>query len=183
MSLILETPRLFLREFVLEDAEEVLELHSNPEVQKYTGQPNVTSVNEVEKTIRETWVREYKKYGFARWATIHKGNNRFIGWAGLKYLPEFDAIDLGYRFIPEYWGQGIATEISLAIIKYGFESLNLQRIIGIAMLENRASIKVLEKSGLTFDKLARYEAGNPLEVAWYSLEKDKYFQTTSLAPK
>ena len=78
----------------------------------------------------------------------------FVGWAGLAYLPEFDEIDLGYRFLPEYWGKGIATEASHAILAYGFEELKLSRIIAIALKEHSASIKVMEKVGMEFDKFA-----------------------------
>ncbi|MFK5959576.1 MAG: GNAT family N-acetyltransferase [Lutibacter sp.] len=80
-----------------------------------------------------------------------------IGFAVLKYLPEIGKTDIGYRFLPEYWRKGIATEVSKEIIKYGFEILKLERIIGITMLKNIASYKVLEKIGLDFYKFDKYE--------------------------
>ena len=183
MKVILETERLVLREFDHHDAEAVFALHSDPQVQRYTGEDEVTSIEHVRDGIENIWKHEYQKHGFARWATIHKEDDKLIGWAGLKYLPEFDEVDLGYRFIPEYWGQGIATEISIAIVKYGFQTLNLERIIGISMLENPASIKVLEKAGLTFDKYAPYEPDDDQDAAWYSLNREDYLQTISSALK
>jgi ribosomal-protein-alanine N-acetyltransferase len=91
---------------------------------------------------------------------------QFVGWAGLAYLPEFDEIDLGYRFLLEYWGAGIATEASRAILTYGFDTLKLKKIIAIVMKEHKASIRVMEKVGMEFDKFAPYEPGSQ-DAAWY----------------
>jgi RimJ/RimL family protein N-acetyltransferase len=95
---------------------------------------------------------------------------QFVGWAGLAYLPEFDEIDLGYRFLPKYWGGGYATEVSRAILTYGFNKLELRRIIAIAMKENKASIRVMEKIGMEFDKFAPYEFEGE-DVVWYWCDK------------
>ena len=165
MKPIIETERLLLREITLNDKEEMFRLHSDPDVQKYTGEPPVESVEEMERAIR-TRVNDYEKYGYGRWATFLKNGMQFIGWAGLAYLPEFDEIDLGYRFLPQYWGMGIATEVSHAILDYGFNKLNLKRIIAIAMKENKASIRVMEKVGMKFDKFAPYEPGSE-DAVWY----------------
>lgn len=162
---MIETERLFLRKITLDDKENMFRLHSDPDVQKYTGEPVVESIEEIEKAIRIR-VKDYEKYGYGRWATFLKNEMQFVGWAGLAYLPEFDKIDLGYRFLPEFWGSGLATEASRAILTYGFEKLELKRIIAIAMKENKASIKVMEKVGMVFDKFAPYEPGSK-DVVWY----------------
>lgn len=169
MNILIETERLILREITLDDKEALFQLHADPSVQKYTGEPVVKSMEEIEKAI-EGRIADYKKYGFGRWATILKSGNQFVGWAGLAYLPEFDEIDLGYRFLPEYWGLGIATEVSLAILKYGFDTLQLKRIIAIALKEHKASIRVMEKVGMEFDKFAPYEPGSE-DAVWYWCDK------------
>ncbi len=165
MKTLIETERLLLREITLEDKEDLFKLHSDPEVQKYTGEAVVESLEEMDKAILGR-INHYEKYGFGRWATFLKEGTQFVGWAGLLYLPEFDEIDLGYRFLPEYWGLGIATEASHAILKYGFDTLNLKRIIAIAMKENKASIRVMEKVGMEFYQYAPYELGAK-DAAWY----------------
>lgn len=167
---MIETDRLFLREITLNDKEELLKLHSHPDVQIYTGEPIVESIEEIEKAIRIR-IDNYKKYGFGRWATFLKNGMQFVGWAGLAYLPEFDEIDLGYRFLPEYWGLGIATEASRAILTYGFDSLKIKKIIAIALKENKASIRVMEKVGMKFDKFAPYELGSE-DAIWYWCDKN-----------
>ena len=169
MKTLIETERLLLRNITLHDKEEMFKLHTDPSVQKYTGEPLVESMEEMEQIIRAR-INNYKKYGYGRWATFLKNGMQFVGWAGLDYLPEFDEIDLGYRFFPKYWGSGIATEVSHAILKYGFDELNLNRIIAIAMKENKASTRVMEKVGMEFDKFAPYETGGE-DVAWYWCDK------------
>lgn len=170
MKALIETERLLLRKITLDDKEDLFKLHSHPDVQIYTGEPVVESIEEMEQAIR-TRADDYEKYGYGRWATFLKDGMQFVGWAGLAYLPEFDEIDLGYRFLPEYWGLGIATEASRAILTYGFDSLNIRKIIAIALKENKASIRVMEKVGMEFDKLAPYEPGS-VDAVWYWCDKE-----------
>jgi RimJ/RimL family protein N-acetyltransferase len=87
---------------------------------------------------------------YGRWAVHTKAENEFIGWCGLKSRPERKEIDLGYRFIRSSWGKGFATEAAYASLRYGFDKLQLDRIIGRAMPQNLASIRVLEKCGMQF---------------------------------
>lgn len=167
--MVIETERLILRELCLDDITGMMQLHSNPQVQKFTGEDVITTSAGIHDKIQEK-VNEYRDYGYGRWATILKEGQQFIGWAGLSYLPEFDEIDLGYRFLPQFWGKGIATEACNAILVYGFETLKLQKIIAIALKENEASIKVMEKTGMQFDKIAPYEEGSE-DAVWYAKHK------------
>ena len=173
MQTIIETKRLLLRPFQLEDAEDVFALNSNEKVNEYTGQASMKSIDEALDVIQNTNIKDFEKYGYGRFAVIHKEDQKLIGFSGLKYLPDLAETDLGYRFLPEYWGKGLATESALASVQFGFVNLNLQRIIGIAMKDNLASIKVLEKCGLNYYKTAEYD-GDGLENKWYKLEKKDY---------
>ena len=167
--MILETERLILREMTMSDTEDMLRLYSDPEVQQYTGEDIITSVEGIHRKIEEK-MDDYEKYGYGRWITILKEDNQFVGWSGLAYLPEFDETDLGYRFLKEFWGRGLATEASRAILAYAFEQLGLEKIIAIAMKENLASIRVMEKVGMHFDKYAPYEPGSE-DVAFYQCDR------------
>lgn len=169
MKTLIETDRLILREITLNDTPEMFELYSDPEILRYTGETVTETIEEMEKAIKIR-IKNYKKYGYGRWATILKSENKFIGWAGLAYLPEFDKIDIGYRFLQEYWGMGFATEASHAILAHAFEKLNLKEIIAIAMKGNKGSIKVMEKIGMKFDKYAPYEPDGE-DVVWYWCDK------------
>lgn len=148
MKTITETGRLRIREFVPDDAEAFFAWNSDPVVMRHVGEPLSESVEQVRENIRS--YPDYRERGYGRWAVVHKRDDRVIGFNGLKYLPEMDAVDLGYRFLQEYWGKGIATESSLAVLEYGFNTLNLDTIIGLAVPANRDSIHVLEKVGMRF---------------------------------
>ncbi len=175
MNAIIETDRMLLRRFVDSDFQAVYEFNSNKEVQKYTGDVLIQSIDQAKEIIAEIWFKDYNKYGYGRYAAVHKSTNKVIGFAGLKYLPEIDETDIGFRYLPEYWGKGIATEVGIAVLKYGFETIQLDKIIGIAMPENTGSRKVLEKLGLEFYKIDAYEGDNG-KHRWYQLTREKYME-------
>jgi ribosomal-protein-alanine N-acetyltransferase len=149
LNMILQSERLLFREFSTEDAPLIYSLNIHPEVVKYVHELPVTDIASAEENLQRI-LSQYKEYGYGRWAVFTKDNNEFIGWCGLKYRPERNETDLGYRFIPAYWGKGFATEASKASIHYGFETLQLPQINAMAHIENLASLKVLEKVGMQF---------------------------------
>ena len=106
MSAIIETERTVLRWFTLEDAEDVFAYGANDEVNRYTGMQSLQTIDEAKKIITDVNFSDYKKYGYGRFAVYHKADKKVIGFAGLKYLPEYDMTDIGYRYLPEYWGKG-----------------------------------------------------------------------------
>lgn len=148
MKKIIETNRLYLRELSVADTENFYLLNADEEVIKYTGDKAFDSINEA-KSFLENY-NPYQEYGYGRWAVIDKSNEEFLGWCGLKYSSEVDEVDIGFRFFKKHWNKGFATESAKACLDYGFEKLNLKTIVGRAMEANTASIKVLEKIGMTF---------------------------------
>lgn len=145
---ILETPRLYLREMTPEDAEAAYILNLDPEVLQYTGDDPFESIEEA-KTFLENYA-SYRTYGFGRWGIILKETDEYLGWCGLKYTPELDEFDIGYRLMKKFWGKGYATEAAKACLELGFEQFNMKTIVGRAMPANLASVRVLEKIGLTY---------------------------------
>lgn len=174
MNITIETKRVLLRPFKLSDAADVFEFGSNKEVCKYTGDPPLKSIEQAISLIKNVWFSDYEKYGYGRLAVVYKAENKVIGFAGLKYLPEFDKTDIGYRFLPKYWGKGLATEVSKEILKYGFTYLKLNEIIGIADPINVASCKVLEKIGLSLYKKDTYLIDDKLVCNWYKITIKDY---------
>lgn len=149
MNVIIETERLLLRNFTIEDAALIYELNLDPDVIRYTYDP-IKDIEHAREILEQVILPQYALYNHGRWAVHLKPQLEFIGWCGLKNIPQRDEIDLGYRLKKQFWGKGYATEAAHACIKYGFEKLNLQRIIGRAVPGNAASLHVLEKCGMTF---------------------------------
>jgi [ribosomal protein S5]-alanine N-acetyltransferase len=143
-TIIFETPRLSLRQFTEADAAMILLLNSRPEITKYVHEPVLKTEEEAAQILMNNILPQYKM-NLGRWATYIKDTGEFIGWCGLKYRPEIDEIDLGYRFMQQYWGNGYATEAAQHTLKYGLQVLKLKVITGRAHVENSASLKVMEK--------------------------------------
>lgn len=149
MNVILETTRLLLRTFTAADAGLIYELNKDPEVTRFTHDP-VKNEAHAKEVLEKSILPQYALYNHGRWAVHLKADLAFMGWCGLKYRPERNETDLGYRFKKEYWGKGYATEAAFASVKYGFEKLNLSCITGRADLGNIASTTVLEKIGMQY---------------------------------
>ncbi len=150
MKIVFETNRFYLRESTKDDAELGYLLNLDPAVIKFTGDPPFASIDAARSFLAS--YDAFAKYGMGRWYIFYKKTHEFVGWCGLKYHPDTQEVDLGYRLLKKYWDQGIATETSLACIRYGFEVLGVKEIISRADKENVASIRVMEKIGMKFDR-------------------------------
>ena len=153
---ILETKRLRLREFAEEDAESFYRLNSDPDVMRYTGDEALVSVEQARTILRDYPIADYREHGYGRWACVLRDTAEVIGFAGLKYLPERGEVDLGYRFLRQHWGRGLATEACRAVIAHGFDVLRLAEIAALVQTGHIASMRVLEKCGLTFSGTTEY---------------------------
>lgn len=146
-SVILATARIDLTQLLPSDAPEAFALNGDPEVVRYTGDGPFASV-EAAQAFLESY-RDYRAYGYGRWALRRREDGAFLGWCGLKYHPDTCETDLGYRLHRRFWGQGYATEAGLGCLHHGFWKLGLERIVAHVMEANLASIRVLEKCGLS----------------------------------
>ncbi|CAM1339091.1 GNAT family N-acetyltransferase [Tenacibaculum aestuarii] len=178
MKFYLETERLILREFRESEIEGIFELDSNAEVHKYLGNNPITTYKQAEDIIT-FFEEQYKERGIGRFAAFEKESGEFIGWSGLKLntgekeeLNGFtDFIDIGYRFIPRFWGKGYASESAFACLDFGFKEMNYDIIYGAADVENIGSNKILQKIGLQFVNEFGFKG---VDVNWYELKKSDY---------
>lgn len=148
MGRIIETERLYLRKFLPKDASALFKLNSNPNVLQYTGDIPFKNSTAAEDFINN--YTHYDTYNMGRWAVCEKRQGELVGWCGLKYHPEEDIIDLGYRFFEKHWNKGFATEASKGVIAYAFNKLRIQEVYVFADKRNVASIAVAKKVGLQF---------------------------------
>lgn len=192
MKVFLVTPRLILRQFSENDAENLFELDSDLEVIRFVNLGVIQGVHPIDtdyqtiinKTLPKfiSYYQKYEGYGF--WAAIEKLSNKFIGW--FQFRPALDSqfnvnsglynhndIELGYRLRRADWGKGYATEASRALILKGFCELGTYRVVSSASSVNQASIRVMEKAGLKFERKFIHPEIEP-EVVKYSLDKNEF---------
>lgn len=171
MAVILETPRLVLRHQLIEDLDDLWALYQDPDITKYI--PDAPHKREEAQEELEWHMHGHpRNRELGLWATIHKETGKFIGRCGL--LPwEIDGhneVEVAYTIAGAYQGHGLGTEAAQSILKYGFEKLNLSRLICLIDPENIPSQRVAEKIGMKFEKESSDEYG-PFWV--YSIIKEK----------
>jgi RimJ/RimL family protein N-acetyltransferase len=150
------TLRLALHEIAMEHANELYELDADPRVMRYIGTGRVSTREQVDDAMRRL-PRTYRMYpGLGTWRATRRDNGDFVGWFALKYVPGTTEVEVGYRLRYAEWGKGFATEGAREIVRYGFDDLGLDRIIGVAHPNNLASQQVLRNIGFTDIGWGRY---------------------------
>jgi ribosomal-protein-alanine N-acetyltransferase len=170
MPIYLETTRLILKQFCDEDGPSLFKLNSDPDVVKYTGEPAYKSIDDVQAGLIRNYY-QYEHYKSGRLSVFDKQTGEYIGWCGLRYFPDSKQTDLGYRLFKRHWGKGYATESSIACLNYGFNTLNLEKIIATAMVENTASINVFKKLGMKF---SHYDEYHDAPAVVYAILKEEW---------
>lgn len=143
---VLETERLRLREMDSADAPAVFQIYAEPEVTRYYDLDTFTRIEEAEALIERQKGRFRQKAGF-RWGITRKGEDVVIGTIGMMFRVEERLGGIGYDLGRPYWRQGIMQEVIEAIIKFGFETAQVERLQALVMPGNAASGRLLEKLG------------------------------------
>ncbi len=164
---MIETERLLLREFTIDDLDELAALRADPEVMKYIG------VQDREKVLQRLsyYISLYGSHGFGAWGVVHKEQQKLIGWCGLMYLENSPEVEVGYGVAKAYWGQGLVTEAAAASLRYGFERAGLKRIVAVALPENTASRRIMEKLGMKYEKNALHYG---YDCAFYAIAREDF---------
>jgi len=145
----LETERLRLRLFTPDDVQVMFDLSSDPEVIKYAEAKPLVSLEEARQRLESGPLSDYEKYGYGRFAVELKETGRVIGFCGIKYLPEIELPEVGYRYLKSYWGRGIGTEAARVCVEFARDDLGIKKLVALIMPENIASIRVAEKLGMS----------------------------------
>jgi len=152
----LETLRLSMRNFSLDDFDDLYALNSDLRVMKYIADGTVSTRDEVAGALRR-FVRYPTLYpDLGIWHTSRRDTGAFIGFFALNYTGKSTDIEVGYRLLHDAWGLGFATEGATALVHFGFDDLGLDRIIGVTAPGNTASQSVLMKAGLADQGWGRY---------------------------
>lgn len=178
---IIFTKRLKLRLVELSDTAAIHEIHSFPEVDYFNtlGIPEnmEDSIKVVRQTVNAHEQPEIKNYCFA---VEDQETNSFSGMVAIHLgSPKYKSGEIWYKFHPKHWGKGYATEASLGLLQFGFETLDLHRIEAGCAVDHKASIRVMEKLGMTREGLFRKAL--PLKTGWsdnymYAILKEEFKQ-------
>jgi RimJ/RimL family protein N-acetyltransferase len=168
VHIILETPRLVMRQFTKDDVDNLFELNSDPEVMRYINGGRPTPREVIRDEIIPFHLALYDRLDrLGTWAAESSATGEFLGWFHFRPGPGTDItnIDLGYRLRRSAWNKGYATEGSRALISGGFTDLGVERVFGHTMTVNTASRRVMEKCGLTLVRTSPYEGADVIEGA------------------
>ena len=169
----LETAHLLLRPFTADDAPLLHQaVYGNAAVMRYLPGGVPRTLEQTQQVI-EFFTNHYQQHGFGAWVLVHQADGQFIGQCGLNRLPDDGEVEVFYAIAEPYWGQGLTTEAAEAVLGYGFERAALERIIALAVPENIASRRVMEKLGMRYEGVTTaYYRGAGL--ALYTLTREQW---------
>lgn len=150
--IVVETERLLLSRLTAEDAPFILELLTQPSFLQYIGDRGVRDLDTARGYI-ENVSASYARFGFGLYLVTLKATGEPVGMCGLLKRDSLDDVDIGYAILERFWRHGYAYEAAAAVIDYGLNQLRLPRIVAITDPSNTASIHLLEKLGLRFDRM------------------------------
>ncbi len=162
------TKRLTLRSFTLNDAEFIIELLNEPSFIQNIRDVGVRTLSDAEKYLENGPISSYAKNGFGLLAVALKETGQPIGMCGLIKRDTLEDVDVGYAFLPEFWGRGYAVEAAQAVMTHAKERLGLKRVVAIVDPANAGSIRVLEKIGMAFEKMVKLSEDD-IELKLYSI--------------
>ncbi len=166
----IETGRLRLRPFTLDDVDDLHRLWTEPGVRQYLWDDQVIPRERVESIV-ESSLASFEAHGFGLWAVQPEAEQLLIGFCGFWFFHEPPKLELLYGIAPAYWNRGLATEAAKAMIKYGFETLSFERIEASTNAPNQASSRVMEKAGMSFWKR---EPTNGLDTIYYAISRETF---------
>jgi RimJ/RimL family protein N-acetyltransferase len=161
MTTVLETDRLILRRISVDDAEFILELLNDPSFLANVGDRGARTVADARAYIRKGPLVHYERHGFGLYLVVRKDDRVSLGICGLVKRDVLPDPDVGFAFLPRFWSKGYAFESASAVVAYGRSTLGLTRIVAVTKADNDASIRVLGKLGLRFDRMVRLSEGAP----------------------
>lgn len=164
---IVETERLLLRRFAGRDAPFVLRLLKEPSWIEHIGNKGVHTLEDAARYIANGPVAMYERVGFGLYLVELKATAEPIGMCGLIKRDGLDDVDIGFAFLPAYWGRGLAREAASAMLDYGRRTLGLPRIVAIVAKGNDRSAALLARLGFVDEGTKSLRPGEELRLfAW-----------------
>ena len=149
---VLQIDNCIMRSLQPSDLDALSAIWADSEVTRFLPSLGVPiSRDNTEKSLK-SFIEHWQQRGYGMWAIIENSSSQTIGYCGLRYLDELDEVEVLYGLDRAYWGRGIATKAAKAAIDYGFNVAKLDKIIGMALPDNLASKRVMEKASLKYEK-------------------------------
>jgi RimJ/RimL family protein N-acetyltransferase len=167
---VIETKRLLLRTYKTQDLETVYLLCSDPEVTQFFSTEYKVNREDILASLPRR-LKRWQTQGFGQFGVFEKKSNKLIGYCGMQYLEEKSEVEIYYGLFKEYWLKGLATEAAMAVLRFGFEELNLPQIVAVTHPENLSSHKVLQKIGMKRGDNAEFYN---TEAAYFSVVRADY---------
>jgi len=152
---LLKTERLLINMITLDDAPFLKALMNDKDWILNIGDRGIRTIEDAEDFIKTRFFKSYKENGFGFYSMVIKDTFEMIGIVGLVNREGLEYIDIGYGILPEFRGQGFAYEATKSIYDYSKDTLKLKKIVAIVNPDNIRSIKLLQKIGLSFEKMVR----------------------------
>lgn len=165
---VIATERLVLRRLVVADAPFVLELVNDPSWLRFIGDKGVRTLDDARAYITNGPQASYARHDFGLWLVELKSARTPLGICGLIRRDTLDDVDIGFAFLPSFRGQGHALEAAAATVRHARECVRLERLVAIVSPGNAASIRLLEKLGMRFERMLQLSAGAP-DTALYGM--------------
>jgi ribosomal-protein-alanine N-acetyltransferase len=172
---MLETERLKIRKFTRDDLPWLIEMRMQPEVSKYLGGERLQNPEMIEKRLN-AYFDSYEKLGFGVGAMSLKETGETVGFSGLQPLEDTGEIEVGYSMYPKFWRKGFGFECAHAWLKYGFETVGLERVVACADKKNTGSWRIMEKCGMKYEGIQEHH-GMPLVV--YAISKSEFLRSNT----
>lgn len=176
-ALVIETERLRLRPYAPEDLGTLHQLWTHPGVRRYLFDDEIMTRPWVRDEIRQTR-RLFAEKGYGQWLAHWRDTGVLAGFGGYRAFFDPPILQIIYGVAPDFWGEGVATEMARAMMRYGFEHVGFDRIIACADTPNTASIRVMEKLGMRFDRHTEID-GDP--VTFYFVDRPNFEQAAASA--
>jgi RimJ/RimL family protein N-acetyltransferase len=164
---VIETERLNLRQLTTGDADFILELLNEPSFIRNIGDKGVRTIEDARLYILNGPVKSYERFGFGLYLVELKASGVPLGICGLVKRESLADADIGFAFLPRFWSKGYAFESAAAVKVYGLETLGLPRLVAIVNPDNAGSIRVIEKIGLSYERMFR-PPGETAEIKLYA---------------
>lgn len=157
----LQTPRLTLRRLEFSDAGFLVGLLNQPSFLANIGDKGVRNVEDADRYLREGPLAMYQQFGFGLWHVSRREDGVAMGICGLLKRDILPDVDIGYAYLPEFWGQGFAFEAAEATLAHAARKFRLPRVVAVVSEGNDGSIRVIEKLGMRFERMVSLRSIEP----------------------